>query len=378
MRTRAPNKTLKPKFHKPAKHPASHRVAALFSDNPEEVVEAKLAELVRDPRYWKTRDPAFLGHVTRQFERVYGTDPVTNDATGRTIQPKPKRFDIEPFHRGGDNPDPTLSAETRRLHVTANDAFDAPSPLSPHRPARRISQSSNVVRSASPKPRRVETEGRRSEGLRARLEALLHSRVSSFHEEHRAARSEPTETRDDGSPTAIDPTTHDFELQASITPVSQRRRPNRRWGPTSTIPPFSAEGMQFIIPGNSAQSPLDELIANEDLGDNAPDYLTTRDIDPDTGDIVITVPEGYWGTPADNGRGIRLVPIGQLQRDHSEIRMMMPIIEIYPSGYIVYYDHNGRRISPFSGRSVEVSESHYHFSWRLFEDQLRLRLFGWP
>ena len=34
--------------------------------------EARLNEMVRDPRYWRDRDPAFVGRVTEGFKRLYG------------------------------------------------------------------------------------------------------------------------------------------------------------------------------------------------------------------------------------------------------------------------------------------------------------------
>jgi len=60
-------------------------------------VEERLRGLMRDPLYWKRRDPDFTAHVGRQFDRVFGTGPVEHDATGRMIQPRAKRFDLESF-----------------------------------------------------------------------------------------------------------------------------------------------------------------------------------------------------------------------------------------------------------------------------------------
>ena len=34
--------------------------------------EARLNEMVRNPRYWRDRDPAFVGRVTEGFKRLYG------------------------------------------------------------------------------------------------------------------------------------------------------------------------------------------------------------------------------------------------------------------------------------------------------------------
>jgi hypothetical protein len=35
--------------------------------------EAALARMMRDPRYWRDRDPAFVGQVTAGFEQLYPT-----------------------------------------------------------------------------------------------------------------------------------------------------------------------------------------------------------------------------------------------------------------------------------------------------------------
>ena len=37
-----------------------------------ELDEAALAELMRDPRYWRQRDPEFIARVTAGFKRLYG------------------------------------------------------------------------------------------------------------------------------------------------------------------------------------------------------------------------------------------------------------------------------------------------------------------
>lgn len=33
--------------------------------------EQELQSMMRDPRYWKTRDPAFVAQVTEGFRRMY-------------------------------------------------------------------------------------------------------------------------------------------------------------------------------------------------------------------------------------------------------------------------------------------------------------------
>jgi len=63
----------------------------------EREVEDRLRALMADPLYWRRRDPDFVAHVGRQFDRVFGTGPVRVDATGRMIQPQAVRFDLEPF-----------------------------------------------------------------------------------------------------------------------------------------------------------------------------------------------------------------------------------------------------------------------------------------
>ena len=61
--------------------------------------------MLADPLYSVRSDPEFLDFVTRQFDRVFGTDPMEVDASGRGIDPPPLRTDIEPFQpkvRAGD------------------------------------------------------------------------------------------------------------------------------------------------------------------------------------------------------------------------------------------------------------------------------------
>jgi hypothetical protein len=36
-----------------------------------ELTEAALAEMMRDPRYWRQRDPEFVARVTAGFKRLY-------------------------------------------------------------------------------------------------------------------------------------------------------------------------------------------------------------------------------------------------------------------------------------------------------------------
>jgi len=33
--------------------------------------EGQLRRMMQDPRYWRDRDPAFVGEVTRGFERLF-------------------------------------------------------------------------------------------------------------------------------------------------------------------------------------------------------------------------------------------------------------------------------------------------------------------
>ena len=42
------------------------------ADGPQrEVDEATLTRLMRDPRYWRDRDPAIVAQVTEGFQRLY-------------------------------------------------------------------------------------------------------------------------------------------------------------------------------------------------------------------------------------------------------------------------------------------------------------------
>ena len=36
-----------------------------------ELTEEALAEMMRDPRYWRQRDPEFIARVTAGFKRLY-------------------------------------------------------------------------------------------------------------------------------------------------------------------------------------------------------------------------------------------------------------------------------------------------------------------
>jgi len=42
------------------------------SENPSAVGEQDLQTMMRDPRYWKDKDPAFVSKVTEGFKKVYG------------------------------------------------------------------------------------------------------------------------------------------------------------------------------------------------------------------------------------------------------------------------------------------------------------------
>ena len=70
-----------------------------------EPVARRLDRLLADPLYSVRSDKEFLDFVTRQFDRVFGTNPMEVDASGRGIDPPPLRTDIEPFQpkvRAGD------------------------------------------------------------------------------------------------------------------------------------------------------------------------------------------------------------------------------------------------------------------------------------
>ena len=41
------------------------------ADPAAELDEAQLTEMVRDPRYWRQRDPEFIARVTAGFKRLY-------------------------------------------------------------------------------------------------------------------------------------------------------------------------------------------------------------------------------------------------------------------------------------------------------------------
>ena len=62
-----------------------------------EPVERRLDRLLADPLYSVRSDNEFGIFVTRQFDRVFGTDPMEVDASGRGIDPPPLRTDIESF-----------------------------------------------------------------------------------------------------------------------------------------------------------------------------------------------------------------------------------------------------------------------------------------
>ncbi len=73
-----------------------------------EPVERRLDRLLADPLYSVRSDNEFRNVVTRQFDRVFGTDPMEVDASGRGINPRPRRTDIEPFR-------PQVRADDLRL-----------------------------------------------------------------------------------------------------------------------------------------------------------------------------------------------------------------------------------------------------------------------
>ena len=52
-----------------ASEPAALRAAA--SSGPEPGNEADLHKMMRDPRYWRDRDPALLAKVTEGFRQLY-------------------------------------------------------------------------------------------------------------------------------------------------------------------------------------------------------------------------------------------------------------------------------------------------------------------
>ncbi len=39
---------------------------------PDDMGEKELASMMRDPKYWKDRDPAFIAKVTQGFQKIYG------------------------------------------------------------------------------------------------------------------------------------------------------------------------------------------------------------------------------------------------------------------------------------------------------------------
>jgi len=71
-------------------------------------VTRDLRAMMDDPLKTEARDPAFMGFVDRQFRRVFGEDPAARDATGRLVQPRPKRDDLEVFR-------PALRRDDTRL-----------------------------------------------------------------------------------------------------------------------------------------------------------------------------------------------------------------------------------------------------------------------
>ena len=42
------------------------------SENPSAIDEQELGTMMRDPRYWKDRDPAHIAKVTEGFQKIYG------------------------------------------------------------------------------------------------------------------------------------------------------------------------------------------------------------------------------------------------------------------------------------------------------------------
>ena len=84
-----------------------------------EPVERRLDRLLADPLYSVRNDNEFRNFVTRQFDRVFGTDPMEVDASGRGIDPPPLRTDIEPFR-------PKVRASDLRLGLGERRALAGP------------------------------------------------------------------------------------------------------------------------------------------------------------------------------------------------------------------------------------------------------------
>ena len=65
---------------------------------------------------------------------------------------------------------------------------------------------------------------------------------------------------------------------------------------------------------------------------------------------VIQAPQGYRSTPAENGKGLVILPEGQLQEDRrNTIRWAEPNSQ-NPQGYFRYYNNYGQPLNPATGK----------------------------
>lgn len=72
--------------HLPMAAPAGVRLDRQPAEH-EKPTEEQLEGMLRDPRYWRDRDPAFVNRVTAGFKALYGSELMTPDP--RAVPPAP-------------------------------------------------------------------------------------------------------------------------------------------------------------------------------------------------------------------------------------------------------------------------------------------------
>jgi len=76
------------------------------------------------------------------------------------------------------------------------------------------------------------------------------------------------------------------------------------------------------------------------------------------GGQIMQAPPGYSAVPAQNGKGLVLLPEGQPLGDNSNIIRYGEPNAQYPLGYFRYYNQYGQPVNPLTGRPGPNSETH--------------------
>jgi hypothetical protein len=79
---------------------------------------------------------------------------------------------------------------------------------------------------------------------------------------------------------------------------------------------------------------------------------------------VIQAPQGYRSSPAENGKGIVLLPQGQPLTDNRNIIRWGEPNAQHPQGYFRYYNNYGQPLNPATGRPDTNDLTHIDPSYR--------------